>query len=73
MVSNGDFMGPGAFKVACNIISQLNFIILRVRFKFCFYSQEYRITISFRACAPACAILSEQIGWLLIRCDHFIL
>ena len=79
MISNGDFKGPGAFKVACNIILQLNnFLIFRVRFKAYFCSQEYRIITIILWLMKVkrlrvCAILSEQSGWLPIRCAYFIL
>ena len=61
MISNWDFKGYSAFKIACRIILQLN---VRVRFKVGFYSHKNTIY---------CAILSEKIGWLPIGCAYFIL
>ena len=59
MISNGDFKGPGTFKIACRIILQLNMISLysKLGLKSAFThtstdSQEYCILF----------ILSEQIG-----------
>ena len=49
MLFNVDFKNHGAFKVACQyyVTSKYDYLILKVRFKVCFYPQKYSITKRF--------------------------
>ena len=68
-------MGCGHYFTA-----KYDFIVLKVRFKLCFYSQEYNIITKLALLwlmkvirLSSCAILSEQNDWLSIGLAYFIL
>ena len=82
MISNGAFKGPGTFKVACNIILQLNMISMYSRSNVGYFLKEYHIiyydnklwlmeVIRLRACKLCYPFRTNWL--LLIRCAYLIL
>ena len=81
MLFSNDIQRGGVFKGPFRLPNSLqhyftakcDFFMHKVRLKVGFYSleTEYRLTRILYTCN--CAILSEQIGWLPIRCANFIL